>query len=95
MTLYLFIGVVLLNIPVYLLLGKTFFGGWHGFLESFVAIFRSDIQAAFSGDYEGHQIGKFTLLLYALSCAFIVAAEYHVIAKFLFGFEHPWDFVAG
>jgi hypothetical protein len=93
-TLYLFIGVVLLNIPVYFILGKSFFGGWHGFFESFFAMFRSDLQAAFAGDYEGHQIGKFTLLMYVLCCIFVVAAQYHVIAKFLFGFEHPWNFIA-
>ena len=92
MTTYILIGVIILNIPVYLLLGKTFFGGWVGFLESFLAMFRSDLGAAMSGDYEGHQIGKFTLVLFVVTIVFTTVAEYYIIARFLFGLEEPWNF---
>lgn len=90
MSIVLLVALVILNIPIYLLLGKSVFGGWTGFLESIVAIFQSDLSAAASGSYEEHRVGKFTLLFFVLACIAIVAAEYHVIAKFILGMERPW-----
>jgi hypothetical protein len=87
----LFVVLIFLNIPLYWLLGKSFFGSWDGFLEALVSIFRSNLHAALSGSYEEHRIGRFTLLFYVLLCMATVAAEYHVVAKYILRLEHPWD----
>ena len=73
-----------LNVPLYFLLGKSMFGGWEEFLESIVATM------TFSGEYGDGRISKFTLYLFVIICVGTVAAEYHVVAKYLFGMERPW-----
>jgi hypothetical protein len=82
--------LAIVNVPLVFILGKAFFGNWEGFFESFLAIFRSDLEAAVSGDYEEHRIGKFTLLFFVLTVVVTVAAEYHVVATYLLGIERPW-----
>lgn len=90
MNIALLIVLVILNIPLYWLLGKSFFGSWQGLMDALVAIVMPDIVSAASGKYEEHRIGRFTLLLYLLVCVSTVAAEYHVVAKFILGMENPW-----
>ena len=82
--------IALLTTPIYFLLARSFFGGWEGFFESIVAIIEPPIASALQGKYDEHRIGRFTLFMYLLICVFITAAEYHVVAKFLFGVEKPW-----
>jgi hypothetical protein len=82
--------LLVLNLPIYWLLAKSFFGSWEGFLEAVVAIVVPDIVSAASGKYEDHRIGRFTLLLYLLVCVSTFAAEYHVVAKYILGVKDPW-----
>ena len=82
--------LLVVNVPLYLLLGKAFFGGWEGFLQSLVALIQPDIVSALSGSYEEKRIGRFTLLLFLVVCGATTAAEYHVVAKFLLGMDRPW-----
>jgi hypothetical protein len=93
MTLYLFIAVVVLNLPVYAILFGAFFGGSNGFWEAFRLFGRGEWRAALAGDYENQQFAKLQFLLFAISCVLMTAASHFVIAKFLFGFEDPWAFL--
>jgi hypothetical protein len=86
----LLIVLFVLSGPLYFLLGRSLFGGWEGFFEACVAVIRPDIISAASGNYHDDRAGRFTLLLYLLICAAIVAAEYHVVARFILGIENPW-----
>ena len=83
--------LLVVNVPLYLLLGKAFFGGWEGFLQSLVALVQPDIVSALSGSYEEKRIGRFTLLLFLVVCGATTAAEYHIVAKFLLGMDRPWS----
>jgi hypothetical protein len=87
MAVILLIAMVVLNVPLYVLLGKSFFGGWGEFLDAVVAML--DRYAYLN---EERRAGKLMLLLFLVSCVAIVAAEYHVVAKFLFGIAEPWRF---
>jgi hypothetical protein len=82
--------LIVLNVPLYFLLGRSFFGGWEGLLQSVWAILEPPIVSAMSGNYWEHRIGRFTLLLYLIVCIASTAAEYHVVARFLLGMDNPW-----
>ena len=84
------IVIAVLNIPLYFLLGKSFFGGWQGLFESIVAIITPDVRSALSGNYQEHRVGRFTFFMFLIVCVAAVASEYHVVAKFIFGIEKPW-----
>lgn len=90
MNITLLLILIVVNIPLYWLLGRSFFGGWEGFIQSIVAILQPDIISALQGKYEEHRIGRFTLFLFLIVCGVTTAAEYHVIAKFVLGMENPW-----
>ena len=85
-----FIVIAVLNFPLYLLLGKSFFRGWQGLLEAIVAMITPRAISALSGKAGEHGIGRFTLIMYVIVCAATLLSEYHVIAKFMFGIEKPW-----
>lgn len=82
--------IMALNPPLYYLITRSFFPSWEDFFEAIVAIVVPPASSALSGNYHEHRIGRFTLFMYLLICCSITAAEYHVVAKFLFGIEHPW-----
>jgi hypothetical protein len=82
--------IIVVNVPLYLLLGKAFFGSWEGFLTACIAVVQPDIISAATGNFEENRIGRFTLLIYLLVCVACVAAEYHVVAKFILGIANPW-----
>lgn len=90
MNLTLLVILAVLNIPLYLMLGKSMFGGWEGFFESIIAMITPGFVSAVQGKHGDHQIGRFTLIFYLITCVATVAAEYHVIAKYLMGIEKPW-----
>jgi hypothetical protein len=90
MNLILLIVLIILNIPLYLLLGRAFFENWEGFLQACIAVVRPDIVSAARGNYHEDRIGRFTLLVYLVVCGALVAAEYHVVAKFFLGIANPW-----
>ena len=85
-----FIVIAVLNVPLYVLLGKSFFGGWQGLFEAIVAMITPGAVSALSGKAGEHGIGRFTFIMYVIVCAAAVSSEYHVIAKFMFGIEKPW-----
>ena len=90
MNIPLFIVLAVLNIPLFWLLAKSFFGDWEGFRDAVVAMIVPNIVSAASGKFEDHKIGRFTLVMYVIVCGSTLAAEYHVVAKFILGMETPW-----
>jgi hypothetical protein len=85
MRILLLIILFILNIPLWWLLGKSFFGDWGGFLASIDAMF----QRVAWGETANK---RFILLLYLIACVSTFAAEYHVVAKFILGINDPWAF---
>ena len=82
------IVIAVLNIPLYCLLGKSFFGGWQGLFDAIVAMITPGTVSAFTGKAGEHRIGRFTFIMFV--CIVTVACEYHVVAKFVFRIAKPW-----
>lgn len=80
----LLIGLVVLNIPSYLLLGKAFFGGWDGFLECVKYGLTPDIVSLFRGEYWEDKAASFKLALYLIACIVLVVCEYKLMTKVFF-----------
>lgn len=81
MTLCLFIAVVLINIPSYVMLYGTFF---RGFLREL---------GHSENRWEFNQFRNIHLFLFLLCSISWTIACYFMIAKFLFGFTDPWAFL--
>jgi hypothetical protein len=95
MNVTLLVILIVLNIPLYLFLGRAFFGDLEGFVEAVLALFTPDVVSAFRGRSDEHTWGRFALIWYVAICVLTVAAEYHIVAKFLLGIENPWGWGAG
>jgi hypothetical protein len=84
------IVVIVLCLPLYWMLGKSFFGSWEGVLEALVALL---VGGPKWGDRAAHverHFGRLTVIWYVGICVFSTAAFYHMVAKFLLGIEKPW-----
>lgn len=78
-TLLIILAVV--NIPVYLYLGKLFFGDWAGFWEVVRFWFTPDIISAFRGEYWEDWSAELKLGIFLVGCGAIVYGEYLLISK--------------
>jgi hypothetical protein len=91
MNITLLIILAVLNVPLFWLLAKSFFGDWEGFRDAIIAMIVPGIVSAAAGKHDDHRIGRFTLMMYVIVCVSTLAAEYQVVAKFILGIEHPWS----
>ena len=73
--------LALLNIPVYIGLGRLFFRTWKGFWECIRFWFTPDILSGLRGEYLRDSWGEFKLALWLASCAACVWAEATLIAR--------------
>lgn len=76
------IGLVILNIPVYLLLGLVFFDGWAGFFESLKFWLTPDVFSLFRGEYTEDRWAEMKLAIFVACCIGAVILEYYHIEKF-------------
>lgn len=91
MTFYLFIAVVVLNIPTYVILFRAFFGNANGFWNAFGRA--NENQSLGKEENEDAFFADMQFLLFGVACISITIASYFVIAKFLLGFADPWEFL--
>lgn len=78
-TLLLILGVV--NIPLYILVGKLFFRGWDDFWESIKFWFTPDILSLFLGQFWEDFFAELKLGLFLVTCGGCVYGEYALIHK--------------
>lgn len=79
-----FTVIAIINIPLYLYIGKMFFDDWDGFIDDVKFWFTPEIISAFRGEYWNDVFAEFKLFVYFLCCGLIVFAEYHLIMKLFF-----------
>ena len=73
--------LAIVNIPLYLLLGKWIFKDWRGFAECLRFWLTPNIISLFRGEYAQDWWSEMKLFFYLLCCGVCVAAEYALIAK--------------
>lgn len=68
-------ALIALNVPVYVLLGRAFFGDWGGFFKSLRFLFTPDIISAFRGEFHEDQWESLRFFVWLVACAAAVLAE--------------------
>jgi uncharacterized protein len=77
--------LIVLNIPLYLLLGKIFFSTWDRFFEALKFWFKPDFVSWLDGSYWQDQWCEFVLFLFLFCCGMAVYGEYRGLLWFLMG----------
>ena len=76
--------LAVLNIPIYILIGKVFFGDFAGFLTALKFWFTPDVFSLFKGRYWDDTMAEMKLGVFIFVCGLCVYGEYKLILK-LFG----------
>lgn len=71
----------LLDIPVFLFVGKLFFKDMDGFIEAVVFLFTPDILSAAGGDFWNDRFASLMLVIFLLICGGIGYWEYTLFVK--------------
>jgi len=71
--------LAIFNIPLYLLIGKYFFGNWKGFWKAIYFWFKPDFMSWWDGEYWRDQIHEFVLWLFFVLCGGMVFGEFILI----------------
>jgi hypothetical protein len=82
---YFFIFLLVLNIPLYIVVGALFFGDLGGLFEALRYWNTPDIISAVRGNYEDDRISQLKLLWFVAICGVTVYLEYYHLAKAIFG----------
>jgi hypothetical protein len=79
------IVLIVLNVPLYLLLGRIFFGTWGRFLTAVKFWFKPDIFSWLDGSYWEDRWCEFVLFVFLFFCGLAVYGEYRGLLWFLMG----------
>ena len=70
------------NIPVFLIIGKVYFGSLAGFLDCLRYWGTSDMVSRMEGEYWDHVRSSWDLFFFVGGCAALLAGEYYLVGKF-------------
>ena len=76
-------AVVIVNVPLYLYLGRFFFGDWESFLRCVRFWFTPDALSFFRGEWDEDRWSEMKLGLFFLLCGLLVTCELGALAKML------------
>jgi len=77
------IVLTLLNVPLYLWLGRAVFGGWQGFFDCIVFWFKPDLWSFLQGEWYEDFVAELKLGVFFALCAGLVAAEFLLLTPLL------------
>ena len=80
-TLFVILGLV--NIPLYLFMGKLIFESWQGFGDAIHFWFKPDRWSAFDGEYWDDVMAEFKLAIFVAICAGAVYGEHYLVHEYL------------
>lgn len=72
---------IVVNLPVYFVVGRVFFKNWEEFEESIAYLFQPDIFSAFSGEFWDDWWATLKFGLWTGSCGYLTFAEVRYIIK--------------
>lgn len=75
--------LIAVNLPVYIVLGRLFFGSWSGFLRVLRFWLTPNIISWFRGEYWQDVAAELLFGVYLLCCAGVVFGEYWLITRYL------------
>ena len=75
--------LIAVNLPVYVVLGRLFFGSWGDFLRVLRFWFTPNIISWFRGEYWEDRAAELLFGVYLLCCAVVVFGEYRLITTYL------------
>jgi hypothetical protein len=84
MNVVLLVILIVINTPIYILLGRVFFGNWGDFWECVRFWFTPDVFSMFNGEYGADLGATLKLGIFLLLCGGAVFAEYALYQK-MFG----------
>jgi hypothetical protein len=73
--------LVVLNVPIFLWLGRLFFGGWDGFWSAVKFWLTPDFLSMFEGRFWNDWHAEMLLGLYIAVCAGLIFGEYWLVSK--------------
>ena len=79
-----FIAMAVVDIPLFIFIGKLFFGCWGDFWDAIVFWFTPDILSAFCGEYWDDIWAECKLGFFIVTCGVSIYGELWVIVK-MFG----------
>lgn len=77
------IVLIVVNIPVYLLLGKMIFGDWEGFGEAIGYVLTPDIISLFNGERAEDFFATMKFFFFVALCIGCVYGEMHLLGKYM------------
>jgi hypothetical protein len=75
--------LVVINAPVYVLIGKIVFGTWEDFWEAVRFWFTPDLFSAFMGEFWEDVWAELKLFVFLAVCAGCVYGEYALVQRFM------------
>jgi len=77
------IGILILDIPLFVYLGKIWFGGWNSFIGEFKWNFIPDLASLLSGRYLKDKKAEQNSQLFGVVCLMIVLFELTILSEIL------------
>jgi len=86
-----FVVLLVVNVPLFMLLGKAVFGGWAGFIEALVFWVKPELWSAIQGEFWEDWWAEIKLGFFAVACVTIYLGECYVVIQVLPGvFDVPF-----
>ncbi len=76
-------GLLVVNAPLFVLLGRLLFGNVQGFLDALVFWFKPDLWSLFQGHYLEDIWAEMKLGAFVATCSVAIGAEYHLVSTWL------------
>lgn len=77
------IFLIVINIPVFLIVGRVFFDSWEGFFKALWFCAKPDFMSLFDGTYWEDHWNELKFSLFLIVCGIIVYGEYYVIVTYI------------
>jgi hypothetical protein len=81
-----FVVLLIINIPVYLLIGKLLFRNWENFWDAFDWLSIPNFLTLFDKEYWIDWWAHFRLVIFLISCLGCVLGELYLLDKFILHF---------
>lgn len=77
-----YIGLFLINLPIFFVIGKLFFKDLEGLITSIRFLITPRIISAFRGEFDDDWIESLRFIIFALLCALLIIAEKALLKKY-------------